>query len=132
MEGQPVISVAAGPQPSSVSLSDGTANRQPHPQAIPLGREERIEELLDVILRSANTRILYADEDAGAIVPLNTLARDDQTARSVIEPDQARGGVRVDGGERLIYFMGQRCGQLADGGEPRDVRQSLLGLLQSL
>src|SRR3989449_8808395 len=29
MEGQPVIRVAAGPQPSSVSLSDGTADRQP-------------------------------------------------------------------------------------------------------
>src|SRR5438552_10653100 len=44
MEGQPVIRVAAGPQPSSVSLSDGTADRQPHPQAIALGREERSEE----------------------------------------------------------------------------------------
>src|SRR5207249_882289 len=67
MEGQPVIRVAAGPQPSSVSLSDGTADRQPHPQAIALGREEGIEELLEVMRRSSDTRVLHADEDAGAI-----------------------------------------------------------------
>ena len=82
MEGQPVIRVAAGPQPSSVSLSDGTADRQPHPQAIPLGREEGIEELLEVIRRSPNTRVLHADEDAGVVLSLTTLARDDQPARA--------------------------------------------------
>src|SRR5204863_7485462 len=81
VEGQPVIRVAAGPQPSSVSLSDGTADRQPHPQSIPLGREEGIEELLEVFRRRPDTRRLDADEDAGAVLSLTTLAGDEQPAR---------------------------------------------------
>ncbi len=76
-----MIRVAAGPQPSSVSLSDGTADRQPHPQAIPLGREEGIEKPLEV-RRRPDTRVLYADEDAGGGFPLATHARDDQPARA--------------------------------------------------
>ena len=73
MEGQPVIRVAAGPEPSSVSLSDGTADRQPHPQAVPLGREEGIEQLLEVMRRGSDTRVLHADEDAGAVLSLHAL-----------------------------------------------------------
>jgi len=30
-----------------------------------------------------------------------------ESGRSVIEPAQARGGVRLDGGERLGHLMGQ-------------------------
>src|SRR5437870_13130733 len=83
MEGQPMIRVAAGPQPSSVSLSDGTADRQAHPQTIPLGREERIEELLEVIRRSADTGVPHGDEDArAAVLSLTTLAEDEQPARA--------------------------------------------------
>src|SRR5258706_12483405 len=82
MEGQPVIRVAAGPQPSSVSLSDGTADRQPHPQTIPLGREEGVEELLEVMRCRPDTRVLHADEGAGAVLSLTTLAGDEQPVRA--------------------------------------------------
>jgi len=49
VESEPVICVAASPQPSSVILGDRTGDRQPHPQAITLGREEGLEELLEVM-----------------------------------------------------------------------------------
>src|SRR5260370_13514530 len=38
-----------------------------------------------------------------------------QVGSFAVEPAQASLGVGDDGGERLVYFMGDRCGQLAQG-----------------
>src|SRR5260370_12429035 len=69
VESEPVIRVAASPQPSSVSLGDGTGNRQPHPQAITLGREEGLEELLEGM--RTHPRVLHCAEAprAGLALP---------------------------------------------------------------
>ena len=50
--------------------------------------------------------------------------------RGAVEPAQARRSVCADRAEGLTYFMRQRCGQFGDGGEPRNVRECLLRLLQ--
>jgi len=57
-----------------VSLADGTGNRQPHPQAITLGREEGLEQHLAVM--RTDPGVLHCDEDAGTGLALPALARD--------------------------------------------------------
>jgi len=57
-----------------------------HPQTISFGREEGIEELFEVIRRSPDTRVLHADEDAGAVLSLTTFARDDKVVRPSESP----------------------------------------------
>ena len=55
------------PQPAAVSVNDGPANRQPHPNSAVLCRVEGLENSLEMCRINPGSRIAHCDEDAARL-----------------------------------------------------------------
>src|SRR5215831_10261379 len=53
------------PEPSSVSFYDRAANRQPHAQALTLGRIEGVEKTIEILRIQPRARILHFNQYVG-------------------------------------------------------------------
>src|SRR6185369_2386473 len=80
----------------------------------------------------ANARDNFASTIAVFNNTLDRLTPFRQVGRRACKPTQARIAVRNNRGQRLVYFVSDRRGQLADSHDARDVRQLCLSFAQSL
>ena len=76
MKGRARARVGRGPQPPAVGLDDRATDRQPHPQALRLGRVEGVEERLETLGDEPDPRIAHCHEHAlGRVDPRADLSR---------------------------------------------------------
>jgi hypothetical protein len=119
-----------------VCLRDRASDRQPHPESVALGREERIEESLEIMRRRPETSVLHRDEDVGAGLALSTaLARDPEPARACRHVRHRVDGVHDQVQDDLLQLdpISQYCsvGSVGRGLLDQDVTLGDLGLVSA-
>ena len=62
------------PQPSPVTVDDGSADRQPHPDSAGLRGEESLKNTLDVLWVDARSGIAHCHEDVARLILFSAIA----------------------------------------------------------
>lgn len=112
------------PQPATMRLDDGAANRQAHPHATGLGAVERLEDAFQVRGVNARAGILYRKQDA---VGVRSGGTDQQLLRAIVDHAHRFRGVqdKVQNDLLQLYTIAHDGGQVASSLRPHNDLASL-------